>query len=180
MVIVTKMEGEIPSAERLRWRESLELGKDIPLLFSGIKYLPPQPVIPEKGDSRFVYSKSAVVLAGIADDRSVRRGVSWKYTVSETVSFGDHHDYTLSDISKVAAAVRRHPTAVVLTTEKDAQRLRSLKGIPGEVSSRLFYIPIESVIIPDVESGRYLEQELPAIGYEELKTNIKIPSCPVS
>lgn len=180
MVIVTKMEGEIPFSERLRWRESLELRKDIPLLFSGIKYLPPQPVIPEKGDSRFVYSKSAVVLAGIADDRSVRRGVSWKYTVSETVSFGDHHDYTLSDISKVAAAVRRHPTAVVLTTEKDAQRLRSLKGIPGEVSSRLFYIPIESEIIPDVEPGRYLEQELPAIGYEELKTNIKIPSCPVS
>ena len=148
--------------------------------FSGIKYLPPQPVIPEKGDSRFVYSKNAVVLAGIADDRSLCRGVSWKYTVSETISFGDHHDYTLSDISKVAAAVRRHPTAVILTTEKDAQRLRSLTGMPDQVSSRLFYIPIESEIIPDVVSGRYLEQELPAIGYEELKTNIKIPSCPVS
>ena len=81
MVIVTKMEGEIPSSERLRWRENLELRKDIPLLFSGIKYLPPRPVIPGKGDSRFIYAKSAVVLAGIADDRSVRRGVGWSYSV---------------------------------------------------------------------------------------------------
>ena len=180
MVIVTKMEGEIPSSERLRWRESLELRKDIPLLFSGIKYLPPRPVIPEKGDSRFIYAKSAVVLAGIADDRSVRRGVGWSYSVVEAFRFGDHHNYSLSDISRVAAAVRRHPTAVILTTEKDAQRLRSLAGMPDQVSSRLFYIPIESEIIPDVVPGRYLEQELPALGLEELKTNIKIPSCPVS
>ena len=149
-------------------------------MFSGIKYLPPRPVIPEKGDSRFIYAKSAVVLAGIADDRSVRRGVGWSYSVVEAFRFGDHHNYSLSDISRVAAAVRRHPTAVILTTEKDAQRLRSLAGMPDQVSSRLFYIPIESEIIPDVVPGRYLEQELPALGLEELKNNIKIPSCPVS
>lgn len=174
MVIVTKMEGEVLSSERLRWRENLELGKDVPLLFSSIKYLPLQPVIPEKGDSRFMYAKSAVVVAGIADDRSVRRGVGWKYSIVEAFRFGDHHDYTLPDISRVAAAVRRHPTAVILTTEKDAQRLRSLAGMPDQVSSRLFYIPIESEIIPDVVPGRYLEQELPALGYKELKDNIKI------
>lgn len=174
MVIVTKMEGEILSSERHRWRENLKLRKNVPLLFSGIKYLPPQPVIPEKGDGRFIYAKSAVVMAGIADDRSVRRGVGWSYSIVEAFRFGDHHDYTQYDISKVAAAVRRHPTAVILTTEKDAQRLRSMAGMPDQVSSRLFYIPIESEIIPDVMQDRYLEQELPALGYEELKNNIKL------
>lgn len=55
-----------------------------------------------------------------------------------------------------------------------------MEGVPVRVSSRLFYIPIESEIIPDVNSGSYLEQELPELGYNELKNYIKIPSCPVS
>ncbi len=181
MVIVTKMEGsEVSSSEREHWRKCLRMPDGLPLLFSRITYLPVQPVIPEKGDSRYIYSKNAIVLSGIADDRSVRRGVGWNYSVVEVLSFGDHHDYRRSDISKLASAVRRYPTAVILTTEKDAQRLRGMAGIPDQVSSRLFYLPIESEIIPDVEPGRYLEQELPALGYNELKNNIKIPSCPVS
>ncbi len=76
MVIVTKMEGEIPSSERLRWRESLELRKDIPLLFSGIKYLPPQPVIPEKGGGRLPRSVGTAV-------SSIRR-VRWCWPVLRT------------------------------------------------------------------------------------------------
>ena len=44
--------------------------------------------------------------------------------------------------------MRRYPTAVVLTTEKDAQRLVSLKGMPPELKARLFYLPIVSEIIP--------------------------------
>ena len=175
MVIVTKIEDEVTSSDRLRWRQDLDIRrKDTSLLFSRIKYLAPVPVFSDRCDSRYVYSKSAVVFAGIADDRSVRRGVGWQYSVCEALRFKDHHDYTFRDLSKVASAVRRHPTAVVLTTEKDAQRLRSMDGIPAEVVSRLFYIPIESEIIPDVKPGRYLEQELPALGYEELKNNIKL------
>ena len=181
MVIVTKMDGsEVPSSERERWRKALKMREDSPLLFSRIAYRPLMPVMPGKEDSRYIYAKSAIVISGIADDRSLRRGVGWSYSVADVLCFRDHHGYRLSDISKVDAAVRRYPTAVVLTTEKDAQRLRSMEGVPVRVSSRLFYIPIESEIIPDVNSGSYLEQELPELGYNELKNYIKIPSCPVS
>ena len=181
MVIVTRMDGsEVSSSERERWRKALKMREDSPLLFSRIAYRPLMPVMPGKEDSRYIYAKSAIVISGIADDRSLRRGVGWSYSVADVLCFRDHHGYRLSDISKVDAAVRRYPTAVVLTTEKDAQRLRSMEGVPVRVSSRLFYIPIESEIIPDVNSGSYLEQELPELGYNELKNYIKLPSCPVS
>lgn len=174
MVVVTKMDGEVTDADRRRWRRDLKMRDGIPLHFSRIVYQPLQPVFPDRGDSRYIYSKSAIVFAGIADDRTVRKGAGWSYSVREIFSFSDHHRYTASDIRKVAAAVRRHPTAVIITTEKDAQRIRSMQGVPDEVSSRLFYIPIYSEIIPDVKPGRCLEHELPSIGYEELKTDIKI------
>lgn len=174
MVIVTKMEDAVTETVRYRWREQLKLPGRIPLLFSRTAYLPPEPVFENESDHRYVYSTNAVVFSGIADDRSVRREVGWKYTVSDTVSFSDHHSYTLSDMSKVASCVRRHPTAVVLTTEKDAQRIVSLKGVPAELKARLFYLPIVSEIIPETGSGRYIEEELPGLGLKQLKEKIII------
>ena len=98
MVIVTKMEGGVTDTVRYRWRENMRLPGRIPLLFSRTAYLPPVPVFADGCDQRYVYSKNAIVFSGIADDRTVRREVGWKYTVNDVLSFSDHHRYTLSDM----------------------------------------------------------------------------------
>ena len=146
----------------------------IPLLFSRTAYLPPVPVFADGSDQRYVYAKNAIVFSGIADDRAVRREAGWKYTVNDVLRFPDHHRYTLSDMSRILSSMRRHPTAVVLTTEKDAQRLVSLNGMPPELKARLFYLPIVSEIIPETGSGRYIEEELPGLGLQQLKETIII------
>ncbi|HIZ84959.1 MAG TPA: tetraacyldisaccharide 4'-kinase [Candidatus Coprenecus stercoravium] len=175
MVVVTKVEDAVSGTMRYRWRENLRLPGRIPLMFSRIAYLPPLPVFPEECDQRYVYAKSAVVFSGIADDRAVRRMAGWKYAVNEVLRFGDHHGYTLSDMSKVAASVRRYSTSLVLTTEKDAQRIVSLQGVPSQIKARLFYLPIESEIIPEVSpTDRYIEEELPGVGLRQLKEKIII------
>ena len=175
LVVVTKMEEEVTDAVRRRWREALGLYARIPLLFSRIAYQAPEPVFPEDADGRYVYSRSAVIFTGIADDSTFRREVGWKYTVSGSLKFADHHGYTSSDMSRVASMAGRYPTAMILTTEKDAQRIVSMERVPDIVRSRLFYIPIVSEIIPEEDySRRYIEEELPGVGLMQLKNHIKI------
>jgi tetraacyldisaccharide 4'-kinase len=61
------------------------------------------------------------------------------------IKFPDHHPYNPKDLDKIIKAYHDMPTQkkVIITTEKDAMRLKIpelstiLKGLP------LFYIPIE-------------------------------------
>ncbi len=174
MVIVTKVEGNVDDAFRRKWRTELGLPARIPLLFSRISYLDPVPVFHDSCDGRYVYSRNAVLFSGIADNRTLKREVGWRFGLKEVLTFADHHDYGPSDFSRIAAAVRRHPTAMVVTTEKDAQRLVSVGGIPDALKARMFYIPIVSEMIPDVDERHYIQEELPAIGLEQLKEKIII------
>lgn len=174
LVIVTKVEDDVDGAFRRKWRNSLELPSRIPLLFSRISYLEPMPVFPEECDVRYRYARNAVLFTGVADDRTLRREAGWKFHLNEVLGFPDHHDYRPSDFSRIESAIRKHPTAMVITTEKDAQRVMYADGVSGALKARMFYIPIVSEIIPDVDERRYIQEELPAIGLQQLKEKIII------
>lgn len=172
MVIVTKIDHEPSSTEKAQWREKLHLRKNTPLFFSRTVYEHPMPVFPETGDNRYLYSKKAVLFSGIADSSNLKREVGWEYELCEKLSFGDHHDYTESDIRRISNVSRKYPTAVVLTTEKDAQRLFQRNDIPESLKTRLFYLPIATEIIPDNLPDRYIDEEVGKFGEKELKSTI--------
>jgi tetraacyldisaccharide 4'-kinase len=47
------------------------------------------------------------------------------WTVVGTMSFRDHHRFTASDVTRIAAGARSAAAAIILTTEKDAVRLEA-------------------------------------------------------
>ena len=57
----------------------------------------------------------------------------------------------------MAAAVKETPTACVMTTEKDAQRLREAKAVPDALKQRLFYLPIEAAFISEEDEKAFVE-----------------------
>lgn len=172
MVVVTKTDHEPSPTEKAQWRDKLHLRKKTPLFFSRTVYEHPMPVFPETGDNRYLYSKKAVLFSGIADSSNLKREVGCEYELCEKLSFSDHHDYSESDIRRIASAARRYQTAVILTTEKDAQRLFLRKDIPQSVKTRLFYLPIATEIIPSNLPERYIEEEVGKFGERELKSTI--------
>lgn len=174
MVVVTKIEDDVDDAFRRKWRQALRLPVRIPLMMSRISYMEPEPVFPESCDSRFKYSRNAIMFTGIADDATLRREAGWRYSLNDVLRFPDHHSYTSSDFSRIQASVSKHPTAMILTTEKDAQRLVSVNSVPDRIKSRLFYLPIISEMIPDVDVRNYIQEELPEVGLRQLKDNIII------
>lgn len=124
------------------------------VLFSTVCYGKGVPMFADS-DPRFMYSKKLVMFSGIADDVQFRRHLSDGYKIMNRLSFPDHHRYRRSDFRKILSCVKANPTAVVVTTEKDAQRVRDCRRVPSTLSERMFYVPIETCFLTEEEAGLF-------------------------
>lgn len=153
-VIVTKCPASLTEWDRQEMRRRLKLKDSQKLFFTTVAYDTPEAVFPE-ADSRYTYAQRLILVSGIANDAPLRSQLSDKYKISERLSFGDHHRFSRADIRKIEKAVRDFPTACIMTTEKDAQRLRDAKKVPDKVRQRLFYIPVKAEFFTPEEDAAF-------------------------
>ena len=158
IVIVSKCPHEMDPEERGQWREKLGLREDQPLYFTTIEYDAPVPVWPYEADPRYIYSKTAVLFSGIADDTPLRAHLSDSYKVVEAMKFPDHHAYTRGDIRQIDVAVREHPTSALLTTEKDAARVLDCKDVPAVIRQRLFAVPVRATFVEEADREAFAQR----------------------
>jgi tetraacyldisaccharide 4'-kinase len=102
-------------------------------------------------DPHYIYAKKTILVTGIARDLPLRRYLSDMYKIIRRFNFPDHHKYIWSDINRIQASVRQNPTASVVTTEKDAQRLMDFNGMPQMLMERMFMVPIEMDFLSEEE-----------------------------
>lgn len=167
MVIVTKCPTFVSEEQRRDWAARMGLkdfdtascegvnrkGRRQRLLFSTVAYDALQPVFSDN-DVRYVHSKSAILFSGIADDRPLASHLSEIYKLVSHKQFTDHHYFTEADIDRVLAQARLYTTAVVITTEKDAQRLLdNALNVPVELRRRLYYAPIRVQMLTAAEQN---------------------------
>lgn len=153
-VIVTKCPAEVSDEERALWRKNLKLTQEQPLFFTTLQYIAAQPVFPE-ADKHYLYAKQCTVVTGIANDAPLRRYLSDTYKILQHLQFPDHHAYGKGDLRRIAGAVKASATTCLITTEKDAQRLRDCKNVPQSVRERLFYIPVEAAFLTGEEQAAF-------------------------
>ena len=150
-----EMAEDAVAKEEIRWRKELQLRPEQKIYFSTVSYLDAQPVFPESADTRYLYSKFALLFSGIANDTDIRRQLVGCYRIVDSLKFKDHKNYTNFDIKEIAAMGRRQPAAVIITTEKDSVRLLNKKSMPEEVKNRIFYLPIEVKLIPPAKMAEF-------------------------
>ena len=153
-VIVTKCPEELPEAERETWRKRLRLKPEQPLFFTTLQYIAAQPVFPE-ADKHYLYAKQCTVVTGIANDAPLRNYLSDTYKIGQHLQFPDHHAYGKGDLRRIAAAVKASAISCLITTEKDAQRLRDCKNVPQSIRERLFYIPVEAAFLTKEDQAAF-------------------------
>lgn len=86
-----------------------------------------------------------IAVAGIArPERFVESLAGAGWTVSRLLRFSDHHRFDARDVDRMADAVRETGAAGILTTEKDAMRLRRLRPLPAPIAS----VPLDVAIEP--------------------------------
>lgn len=154
IVIVTKCPPDLNVWERSKWTEALGIRPGQHIFFTKTCYDTPVPVFPE-GDQRYVYSKKLVLFSGIANDTPLRHYLSSDYKIVRHLKFPDHHKFSWSDVREIEKAAGGYPTAVVMTTEKDCQRLRDCRRISDRMKMRLFYTPIKSEFISAQEKEQF-------------------------
>jgi len=179
-VIVTKCPPVVDEWERSKWIQNVGLklfdpatctginadGKKQLLLFSTTVYDKLQAVFPE-GDPRYIHSKMAILFSGIANDTPLAQWISEKYRIVDHKKYPDHHFFTTSDIDQIDASAQRSPMAMVVTTEKDAQRMRDGSSLIREMRvdsdlkvsdtlrRRTFFAPIRSQMLTAAEQDAF-------------------------
>lgn len=151
IVIVTKCPSELNPEEQFRWEHKLNLMPSQKLFFSAIRYLEPLSLYPE-ADRRYIYSRYAIILTAVANPTLFHYHILNIYKIVRKISFRDHHNFNALDVFKINRLAVKWPKAVIFTTEKDAQRILQNKRISSQVKERLFFIPIEAVIINEASS----------------------------
>lgn len=177
IIIVTKCPYWMENEEKLQWAGELGIssygidsckgktkdGQEQALFFTTVRYDTLAPIFHE-GDQRYAYSKQAIMFSGIADDTPLMQYLSDSYRIVRHLSFGDHHEFTSGDMSSLKKLAEEYPTAIIVTTEKDSQRVASFPYVPDILKERLFFAPIKAEFTTEKEKDRFMEVILPALG----------------
>jgi tetraacyldisaccharide 4'-kinase len=102
--------------------------------------------VPLEPDRPWPPGKGPVVaVAGIArPDRFRHALVNAGWTVSQMMTFRDHHAYSLQDVLRMAAAAHEAGASAVVTTAKDAVRLMAFRPLPVPMAA----VPLDVSIEP--------------------------------
>lgn len=171
VIIVTKCHPYMEEEEKVAWAQRLGVkdwspdtftgtsadGRTQYVFFTSIRYSAPEPVYPDECDPRYVYSKKVVLFTGIAKDTPLKMYLSDSYKIEESFRFPDHHKYSNSDVYRICGAASKRPTAAIMTTEKDAQRIRDFKKLPHAMREKLFQIPIEVSFLTEEEHFEFVK-----------------------
>lgn len=147
VIIYTKCPDEIAPITRRIIMKEVNLRPYQSLYFTTMSYGDAIPVYPELNAENLNIKKRkvpSIMLSGIANPDQFRNFLSSSTTVLDEIVFPDHHDFTAKDWKQIESTYNQYQIQkpYLLTTEKDAMRLRLDNPLSDEVKSRLFYIPI--------------------------------------
>jgi tetraacyldisaccharide 4'-kinase len=154
-VVVTKCPKVIKPIEQRIITKELNLYPYQSIFFSSLNYGTPLHVFQDNSMPLDFSPKFKVFLiAGIANPLPFFDYVKSKFDVVESATFPDHYRYSEKKIRAIFERFSKINTnhKVIITTEKDAIRLRAINGIEKAIKDALFYIPIEVVFTNDSES----------------------------
>ena len=132
IILVTRSPERIKPIELREYANQLELTIGQHLYFTYMRFGELTPVFPGKEAREAGWFKSRVdgvlIVAGIAQPRSLRQYARSINTNISELFFPDHHAYKQKDMDRISGTYRKLTSGgkqiLVLTTEKDAMRLR--------------------------------------------------------
>ncbi len=135
-IIVTKCPENLSREEEKKIEKKISAYSKAPVFFSGIRY-----GTPLNDAGQHPPQAPAVVVSGLARPELLETYAKSRFRVDHHLAFGDHHAYTSGDWQKIKAALNQtaHAEAWVLTTEKDAVKLKAVSDSP----SVIYILPIE-------------------------------------
>lgn len=139
VIVVTKCPDDLSENEKDKYKKEINNIAKVPVLFSGIQYGDPIPIYNQHSK----LFKKVILVSGIANNQLFVSEVKRRYEVVETITFEDHHRYKEADLSKISSLVKKHQGSIVLTTEKDAVKLKNQSFYKYLAEIPIFALPIK-------------------------------------
>ncbi len=115
-----------------------------------IENLPPMPIA--GGEATTLGKEQQIIaMAGIGNPVPFVEMVERCYTLVDKRLYADHHSYNRGDVSEIKRLLKRHPEALILTTEKDRVKLLKNKALTEEVAAKIYYTPMKMRFITGSE-----------------------------
>ncbi|MBO7068849.1 MAG: tetraacyldisaccharide 4'-kinase [Bacteroidaceae bacterium] len=156
MVIVTKCPRDLTPIGYRVVQQALHLKPFQSLFFSTFKYGNLKKLFGE-GEMRLEQiwkdNMHVLLLTGIGNPQQMEQDMRKFAQYVTPLSYPDHHYFTPKDAEEINnAAQKMQKPMIVVTTEKDAPRLRNLKGLNETVRENTFVFPIEIEILKEQET----------------------------
>jgi len=147
-IIFTKCPMEITPITRRITMKNINLRPYQNLYFTTMAYGDPVPAFPGKAvtignhDSRF---SAVLMVSGIAQPEPFKNYLSSCADYVEEIRFPDHHAFSGNDLLTIEETFEKLTVKnkLILTTEKDAMRLKNAGEIQENIQKYLFYIPVK-------------------------------------
>ena len=141
IVIFTKCMG-VTDEQKSSYRSYIRKIKDIPVYFTTIRYGKSYPLF---GNSVAEITKDDRVLlvTGIATPQPLKTEIEGYGAKVELMQYGDHHDFSATELEEIAARFTESHCTMIVTTEKDATRIRQHKVLPQVLRDNIYALPIE-------------------------------------
>ena len=95
-----------------------------------------------------------LLLTGIASPKQMEHDLKPMVKEMKSLSFGDHHRFKNKDIDRINEAFEALPEPrIIITTEKDAVRLREAEGLYESVKESMYELPIKVSFMLDQEDN---------------------------
>ena len=152
IIVVTKCPDDMDAKEKKIFREeiSVYISGEKPIYFAGLKYGQLYPLNPKFATP----GNTFILVTGIVDPDSIRMELEARQkVVLETLAFPDHHFYSSKDMESISDMYHKyaHKNVVILTTEKDAVKLKDIKLLEMLKNIPVFVLPVEIIMEPNDE-----------------------------
>lgn len=148
-VLITKSPLPLNMVDQIEVRKKVDTRIDQRISFSGIKY----------GGLIHLYTKESkeltknytiFLLTGIANPKPLRSYIERFSTDINAFEYPDHHIFSSENINSLINAFNNHPAKqkIIITTEKDSQRLLSNNFADLLLNLPIYYLPIEIELAP--------------------------------
>jgi tetraacyldisaccharide 4'-kinase len=127
------------------------------LYFTSLCYRSPFPVFDNKENEQFYFDltkcaeSGILLLTGIANPKPLKEYLHKFFSEMIELAYPDHYSYKENDIITITAAFNdlKSSSKYIMTTEKDAVRLREFTEMAESVKSVLFYVPVGITFLND-------------------------------
>jgi tetraacyldisaccharide 4'-kinase len=163
IVIYSKCPHNLKPIERRIMSKEIDIRPFQHLFFSTLEYLDLQPVFDNSETIPIDKLKDYNILAlsGIARSKSFTDFLKSKYKTVKHLKFPDHYDFTLKDITKIEKTFfETNGQKIIITTEKDAIRLKSTDLFSEEIKKYVYCVPIEVKLLCSDDERKEFDNQI--------------------